>query len=95
MSFTLKVQDEAEEDIDSAFTWYEEQSVGLGSKFLEEIEEGFLLITNNPEHYGYYKPRPHYRRFLLKQFPFRIVYEIEENNIVVFRVLHVKRSKGF
>ena len=43
MIYALNVQSEAVIDIQTAFEWYELQKGGLGYKFIEEVENGFLI----------------------------------------------------
>lgn len=45
MSYTLKVNLQAEYDIQDAYGWYELKSIGLGEFFLSEIETVLNLLT--------------------------------------------------
>lgn len=51
MTRPLIVSPEAEADIESAFRWYEDQRVGLGTEFLRVVEAGLSSIERNPEQY--------------------------------------------
>ena len=48
MSYTLIIKSLAQIDIEESACWYEQKSVGLGSVFLEEIEDKLLIIQKNP-----------------------------------------------
>ena len=48
MSYKIIFLNPAADELDSAFTWYEENKNGLGSEFLEEVEDYLKLIQNNP-----------------------------------------------
>ena len=48
MSYTLIIKSLAQIDIEETEFWYEQKSVGLGSVFLEEIEDKLLIIQKNP-----------------------------------------------
>lgn len=90
MKNTLLVKEEAVQDMTEAFSWYEQKRMGLGVEFLDEVEEFFDHITRHPEHYQSYQNQ---RVAVLHRFPFRIVYEVEqEATIVVYAVYHDKRD---
>lgn len=90
MSFTLLVKDEAEEDLQSAYDWYEEQQFGLGDTFLNQIDQSFNEILNNPK--AFQKRYKKVRMNFTQQFPFGVHYKIEQNKIVVLAVLHTNRD---
>jgi plasmid stabilization system protein ParE len=39
----------AQAELDDAFSWYEEQAVGLGCEFLDELDQALRLIAIFPE----------------------------------------------
>ena len=39
----------AQSELDEAFSWYEEQAVGLGYEFLDEFDQSVRLIASFPE----------------------------------------------
>lgn len=80
----LYYTDDALEDIELAFDWYEEQSHGLGQVFIDCLEQGVQNIIEFPDTF----PITHrqYRRKLIKKFPFSIFYTIEINEIIVHAV---------
>ncbi len=51
MMYTLLVKAQAIQDMTEAFNWYEQKRIGLGTEFLDEVEEFFGRITQNPAHY--------------------------------------------
>lgn len=92
MSANLSVflDSRAEEDIDAAAQWYGEQSAELTLKFLDSVDSAFGFITQFPQagrevDYGIH-------RVLTKKFPFCIYYKVDEGQVVVFAVLHFRRS---
>ena len=48
MSYEIVLQSEAILDLQEAFEWYEKQKEGLGFEFIEEVESGYLKISNHP-----------------------------------------------
>lgn len=84
------IRPEAEEDLKAAFDWYEDARKGLGYDFLLQIEAGLSTISRNPEinPIEYRDTRKH----LVKRFPYKIIYLIVSNRIIILAVLHQKRN---
>jgi len=94
MKYDLIIKEEANEDVISAFLWYEEQQEGLGDKFLLCLDEYCSVITENP--YIFQAKYNTLRQAILKRFPYVIIYEVEENALVVYAVFHTSRHpKGW
>lgn len=90
MKYSLIVRPEAEEDLKEAFSWYEDNRTGLGYDFLLQVDAGIHFIKRNPEiHSIEYKGT---RKHIIKRFPYKIIYLIEEEKIIVIAVIHDKRS---
>ena len=83
---------EARKDVADAYTWYEEQSLGLGMDFLRCIEATIISIQRNPLIY----PIVHesYRRVLVRRFPFAIFFEFNQagNHSVIYSVFHCSQD---
>jgi plasmid stabilization system protein ParE len=63
---------------------------GLGHDFILNLEAGFDEILIDP-----YKFKVEYkavRKHLIKRFPFKIVYIIEDQKVIIIGVLHGKRN---
>ena len=84
------VRPEAEQEVQQAFDWYEEQSEGLGLEFLRAIEACLSGITRNPFAYTVAKV-PNVRRALVRRFPYALFYLVDDEAIVVIAVFNVKR----
>lgn len=81
MKYLIEIKEEAVFDIKEAYTYYEERRIGLGNRFLDTLEIYLERIQKYPEHYQI-KRKP-YREAFIKHFPFLIIYEIEENKVIV------------
>ncbi len=90
MSYSLEVQSEALIDIQEAFEWYEIHKEGLGFEFIEEVENGFGKICNQPQYYT--SIATDFRRFKIERFPYLIVYEIENDTVIINSVKHGSRK---
>ena len=72
MAQKIIIRPEAENDIFSAFDWYEKQREGLGKEFSQELSDSMDQIIEFPLIYAeLYRG---IRRALLKRFPFGIYY---------------------
>jgi len=90
VKFRLIIRPEAEDDLKEAFSWYEDKRKGLGYDFLLHVDAGIRFIVRNPEIHPatYQKTRIH----LIKRFPYKIIYLIEHQRLIILAVLHGKRS---
>jgi mRNA-degrading endonuclease RelE of RelBE toxin-antitoxin system len=86
MKYRIIIRNEAEED----FSWYEDKRTGLGYDFLLQIDAGINFINRNPEiHPKEYKET---RKHLIKRFPYKIIYFVEKERIIILAVIHGKRG---
>lgn len=90
MTRALIIRPEAENDLAEAHGWYEEQLLGLGSEFLNEVQAALKRIELNPEAYA--RLRGKLRRVLVRRFPYGVFYLVERERIVVVAVLHASRD---
>lgn len=90
MKYRMLIRHEAEVDLKYAFSWYEDKRPGLGYDFLLQVEAGLSYIGRNPEsNPSEYKGA---RKYLVKRFPYKIIYLLEEARIVILAVIHGKRK---
>lgn len=90
MKYRATIRPEAENDLKEAFSWYEDKRQGLGHDFLLQVDAGLKLIERNPKIYP-----PEYketRKHVIKRFPYKVVYLVEKERIIVLAVIHGKRS---
>jgi plasmid stabilization system protein ParE len=80
----------AENDIRSAFEWYESQRLGLGDQFLAALRERLEAVRNFPEANPIvYRD---IRRAVVSRFPYLIFYVVGPTRITVLAVLHHARN---
>jgi hypothetical protein len=48
MSYRLRIRLAAEVDVAEAAQWYNERQLGLGEKFIREVDEAIVRILENP-----------------------------------------------
>jgi plasmid stabilization system protein ParE len=90
----LVVRPSAELDIQDAADWYEDEEIGLGGQFLDELRDVLRRINELPSQFP--EVGRGARRALLKRFPYAIYFllraEGEERALVILAVLHQRRS---
>ena len=90
MIYEIRFRPEAENDIEDASVWYESQRQGLGQLFLDEVQKSLDVIVENPLLYPIIYRNT--RRAVIHKFPFAIFFRFEENEVIVFAVIHGSRS---
>ncbi|MEK7285924.1 MAG: type II toxin-antitoxin system RelE/ParE family toxin [Nitrospirota bacterium] len=90
MNYKIIIRPEAENDLKETFSWYEDKRIGLGYDFLLQVDAGIRFIKRNPEVSlsGYKETRRH----IIKRFPYKIIYFVEEAKIIVLAIIHGRRS---
>lgn len=82
--YQIDFRDKAKEDTDTGFCYYESRRPGLGFDFLHEVELFLEKLKQNPFAYSYFDEP--YRQGKIARFPYLIIFEIQEETVVVFRV---------
>ena len=85
--------DEAEAEFIEHVAYYEEEREGLGLEFAHEVFAAINRIVRFPAAWSPYSNRS--RRCLLRRFPFGIVYQIIDEEIVIFAVMQLNRKPGY
>jgi toxin ParE1/3/4 len=73
-----------------AYDWYEEQKAGLGNLFLAELSRCYTKLEKNPLFYQ--KLKKNYRHLVLNKFPYVLIFEVIEDEIIIFAVFHTARN---
>lgn len=91
MSYNYQLSEEAESDIEQGYLWYESKQEGLGEAFLESLDKAKKAIVSNPTTYRLrYKERV--RGFVIKSFPYLILYIVAGRNIDVISVFNTNQD---
>ena len=96
MPFTVIVKEEAHQDTIEAYNYYEEKSAGLGEMFLEALQQRYRELSEAPTFYSFINEDQMkvLRDVKLEKFPFVVVYEIIENEVVVYAVHNTYKHPG-
>jgi toxin ParE1/3/4 len=80
-------------EYDAAFDWYLERSPDAAVKFDTEVDRALAQIVAAPQRWA---AGPHStRRFLLRQFPFTLIYRERASTIQIVAVAHTSRKPGY
>ncbi len=92
---TLRLLQEARDETKEAYDWYDDNRFGLGEEFLHELEIVYERIEEHPRRSRKIEiPELEHREFrqqMLRRFPYKVIFEIQESAIVVLAVMHARR----
>ena len=83
----------AEADYLDALLWYAGRSQRAAEGFEAAFEQALQLITDSPYRFAMCNGR--HRRFLMRRYPYQVVYRIEEDQPIVIATAHTKRKPRF
>jgi plasmid stabilization system protein ParE len=89
MSRLLSIHEVAEAEINEAADFYDIESPGLGSVFIDEIQRAIGSISEFPEAAPLVRGRV--RKRPIPKFPYSMVYSVRPDEIRILAVAHQKR----
>ncbi len=84
---------EAKLEIRESSMWYDDKKGGLGLEFLLEVKNAEFKIVQNPQLWQVYESGT--RRYLMKRFPFAVIYLLSKKKIQIVAVAHCKRKPEY
>lgn len=88
--FSVELSGEAEEDFDRSYEFYYEKNPIIADTFYQSIKLSFENIKENPITFPIaYKDL---RKYVVKNFPFVIYYQIIDTIIQVIAIFHTSRN---
>ena len=75
-----------------AYDYYENESPGLGDRFLKSLEDAYQKLSVGPQYYGFINSKKDIRDMKIKTFPFVIIFQIIEDKVLVLRVFNTSRN---
>jgi plasmid stabilization system protein ParE len=83
----------ARDELAEAKRYYNQQQPGLGEQFQHEAEIAAKRILEHPLAWQF--EHAPFRRFLLDRFPYKMLYIVEDDNILVIAVSHQHRQPDY
>ncbi|MDH4165627.1 MAG: type II toxin-antitoxin system RelE/ParE family toxin [Gammaproteobacteria bacterium] len=84
---------EAEQELYEAASRYESEVSELGFRFADEVERVILLLLDRPELGS--RLDDELRHFVLRRFPFSVVYAVASDVVYIVAVAHGSREPGY
>lgn len=89
----VDIHPEAVAEAQAAYRWYLERNQIAATAFLAELDRAVELISEGPMRWPAHLHGT--RRFLLRRFPFAIVYREVSETIQIVAVAHGRRKPGY
>ena len=93
MARVLEYLDQALVEAEAAARWYAERSPRAAARFSLELDEAETAIVDRPE--AWPTAGSGNRRYLLRRFPFSVIYRVEESRRLIVAVAHARRRPGY
>ncbi|NOR44349.1 MAG: type II toxin-antitoxin system RelE/ParE family toxin [Candidatus Delongbacteria bacterium] len=83
----------ADTELEDAINYYNDQLHGLGDQFYDEFFVGIDFIKKYP--IAWQKVGENTRRYILKRFPYMVLYVAEEDRIIITVIAHQHRHPDY
>lgn len=80
----------AQQDVQEAFNWYEDERPGLGHEFLQEIDRALDRVLRQPDLSRVIHRNA--RKIRLERFPYWVIYVMAPKKIRIISVFHCSRN---
>jgi hypothetical protein len=92
MQYDLLISSVAFIETDKAYTYYENQLLGLGDRSLKSLDKAYDKLSQTPQHYGFINSKKDLRNIRIKDFLFVIIFQIIYDKALVLRVFNTNRN---
>src|SRR5664280_264014 len=83
----------AQQELNDAVDWYNEQADGLGNEFLDELDRAIRRAVAYPQ--SCTEVESGLRRCIMARFPYGLIYGLEKDKIIVVAVAHLHRNPRY
>jgi toxin ParE1/3/4 len=90
---SIRFVPEASTELEEAFAWYLERSPRAAEAFLHEWKSAVVLISSSPFVWPSFEAGT--RRYVLRQFPYSVIYREVKGGIEIVALMHHKRQPGY
>jgi len=91
--FAVEVHPLAADEAEAAERWYRDRNETAATRFRRELDRAVGLIVERPDAAPPYVGNT--RRFLLRRFPFFVVYRVFSQHVQVVAVAHARRRPHY
>lgn len=89
----IEILEIARREFRNAKEFYELEQTGLGARFENEIKQALLRIQQYPTAWS--SERKEIRRCFIHRFPYKILYSIQKDIIIVLAFVHLHRKPDY
>jgi plasmid stabilization system protein ParE len=89
----LRILDEASEELDDAFNYYQYEQESLGYRFISNFADTLELIKFYPN--GWHPLSKKTRRCLIKSFPYGVIYQTREEEIIIIAIANLHQKPNY
>lgn len=89
----LAFHPEAEVEFARASEFYDAERAGLGAEFVNAVDQATAFVLAHPD--AGTPVRAGLRRWLVRRFPYSIIYREEPERVYVLAVAHQRRQPGY
>ncbi|HMR48249.1 MAG TPA: type II toxin-antitoxin system RelE/ParE family toxin [Arachnia sp.] len=89
---------EARAEFDADIDWHDDREVGLGDRFEDEVLVALDASVAAPEAWAVWPGwdrEPVVRSKRVREFPYRVVYFVQDDQLTIVAVAHTKRRPGY
>jgi plasmid stabilization system protein ParE len=90
MPYKIKITPTAFNDLQKAIEFYNSEQKGLGKKFHTAVKLMFNQLVKVPASGSFMYDRVRYR--VMNKYPYIIFYELEDNNIKIYRIFNTSQN---
>jgi plasmid stabilization system protein ParE len=83
----------AQKELEEAVAYYDARRQDLGDEFATEVERAASRLVARPTSWALLSPRA--RGCRTRRFPYQLVYQIREQEILIVAVMHQRRRPGY
>jgi plasmid stabilization system protein ParE len=83
----------ARRELDEAASFYELEQSGLASDFRRAVRDAALRIVEYPQAWSI--ERGDVRKYILRRFPYKLLYSIEDDHILISALAHQHRKPEY
>ena len=98
MNLPQREHPQAVDEFDAAVRWYEDREPGIGLTFIERARQAMDMIAQWPDAAPLFATASDgsvIRSKSIRGFPYRIIYSVEADAIVILAYAHERRKPGY
>ena len=93
MTFSLRLFEEAAEEVEHERHWYRQRSESAEASFLRELDHAIDAVLQSPQMWPRYMAGT--QRYVFPTFPFSLVYFVEEDLVFIVAIAAEHKEPGY